>query len=224
MALDGNTGATTITELDSEVALMVAISNAEPATGGAYAETIDAYRSRLPYIVRTQRRGVTQDDYEALVVSIPGVADCQCLDRNTSQDYPWEYAVIYILPEGGGNMSGTLQSTVYNTLMDSGGLGGWQGRYILHNAIPVAVPITCRLSVTPGYSTANVETALRTAIATCFEITIDIVNEPFDFGNLNVVCGRVAGVNYIEFDAPESDVEMSDGEYPIAGAISVTLV
>ena len=220
----GNTGANTITTPDQNIAARVTCTNPTPATGGGYAEDQESFRKRLPYVVRTQHRGVTCEDYKTLVRSISGIADCQAVDRNQVPEYPWEYITIYVIPEGGGPLSDNLKAAILAQLMSIGALGGWQGRYILYNATPNVIPVSCRINITPGYSPATVQASLQNVIANQFAVTLGVVGGMLDFTALNVACSRCPGINWIEFDSPQSDVMMNYGEYPVMGLVSITVV
>jgi uncharacterized phage protein gp47/JayE len=220
----GNTGASTITICSGNYPVMMTVTNPDTATGGSYSETVEDFRSRIPDTVSTQRRGVTRSDYEDLIRPIPGVGDCQTTDRNTDQEYPWEYVCIYVLASGGGDMSTELTRAVQNKLTSYGALGGWQDRYILKDATPVSMPITCRLSVSTGYSSNAVTTALRAAITGLFAIEYGIIGRHFAFSDLNTTAASVAGVNWVEFDTPTANILIDEGSYFTVGTITVTVV
>jgi hypothetical protein len=220
----GNTGAGTINKIDAEHIEMLTINNPSIASGGCGPEDIEAFRDRIQYVVWTQRRGVTKLDYEILVRSISGISDCQCVDRNQVKDFPWEYIAIYLVPEGGGVMSAELRSTTLSKLQSIGCLGGWRGRYVLLDAIPVPVPIVCRIGVVPGFSRDSVVAALQIAIQGIFIAKKGIVGNSFSFSLLNLVAGRVPGVSWVEFDSPREDIRMTYGQYPVFDNVSVTVV
>lgn len=219
----GNTGANTINLPDPQIAITINCNNSTPATGGSLAEDINAYRARLPYVVRTQRRGVTRQDYETLIRSVPGIADCQVVDRNVTPDFPWEYISIYIVPSGGLPTSDLLKGSVLSVLMSSGCLGGWQGRYVLNDAIPVSVQVSVRVNIVQGYSPAAVRSAVNNTILQQFNVVYGTVGGLLDFTNMNVACSRVPGVNWIEFDTPKQDVVMAYGQFPVPGPIAITI-
>lgn len=220
---EGNTGANTITQMSSIYSAMVSVTNASPSTGGSLTESMEDFRQRIPDTVSIQRRGVSKPDYPEIVKPIAGVGDCQVTDRNTDPEYPWEYICLYVVPSGGGSMSPELTRAVYARLTEKGGLGGWRGRYILKDAVPVTIPVTCRVNITTGYSTNTVSQALRTAISALFLIQYGAIGSLFSFSDLNVAASRVAGVNWIEFDTPRDNIQMADGEYPVVGAITITV-
>jgi hypothetical protein len=220
----GNTGAGTINKIGATYAGMCTVNNLSIASGGCGPEDMEAFRDRIQYVVWTQRRGVTKLDYEILVRTISGISDCQCVDRNQVKDFPWEYIAIYLVPEGGGTISTELRSAVLSKLQSIGCLGGWMGRYVLLDAIPVPVPIVCRIGVVPGFLSDSVVAALQIAIQGMFVTKKGIIGSPFSFSLLNLVAGRVPGVSWVEFDSPREDILMSYGQYPVFSGAPVTVV
>jgi uncharacterized phage protein gp47/JayE len=222
--LVGNRGAGTITVLENNDSEFFTCTNPAIATGGSGPEDQEVFRTRVPLVVQTQRRGVTQPDYTTLVVSIPGVIDCQCADRNQTSDYPWEYLALSVLPSGGGTViPPELNSAILTQLTSWGTLGGWEERYQLTCAVPVPVPISCNIGVVAGYTPSVVVAAVTVALNNLFTIQKGVLGNPFSFGNMDLVVGRVPGVSWVQFLTPTIDVEMAYGQYPVAGAISVTV-
>lgn len=220
----GNTGANTITEIEGNLNYQITCSNPLSISGGGEVEDIESFRRRIPFMVRAHYSGVTREDYETLVAAIAGVADCQTLDRNQSQEYPWEYIAIHVVPEGGPPISENLRAVITSELLSKGCLGGWRGRYVLLDATPVTIPISCRINIAPGYSTGPVQTALNSNISGLFEIKRGVIGNNFSFSTLNIAAGRTPGLNWIEFDAPTTDVVIGLGEYPVLGDISITVI
>jgi len=71
----GNKPAGAITQLKTTVPYVEKVTNHEPATGGADAETNDSMIERAPRAIRHRGRAVTVEDYEDLArVASPGVA------------------------------------------------------------------------------------------------------------------------------------------------------
>lgn len=220
----GNAGAGTITELPGEFPVMITITNPASATGGSLPESISDYRSRLPFAVTAQDRGVTEPDYVNVIKKVAGVGDCQVIDRNRTQYLPWEYISIFVLPSGGGVVSPELERAILATLTEKGGLGGWEGRYIMQSATAVPIAISCRLSVVAGYSVNSVRSAVTQAISDLFSVRYGVIGADFSFYNLNLAVSRVPGVNWVEFDSPTINVTIADGCYPTVASINITVV
>jgi hypothetical protein len=219
----GNTGSGTITSIDGEYDVLVTVTNTTSATGGAGVESIEDFRTRIPKVVRTQRRAVTKEDYEALVLSIPGVKRCECIDRNDVDRWPHLYVVIYVVPEGGGEMSSTLYDTIMAQLTSIACLGGWSGRYILLDAEEVPVDITCSIGVNYGYSSESVISSVTTAINSYFHVDNNDVNMVFSLGSLHTTIMAVTGVSWVEFDDAVVNVYPDHGQITTIGTITITV-
>lgn len=68
----GNTGAQTVTSLQSPIPYVDSVTNLRPMSGGQDEETLDEVESRAPQAIRTQSRAVTADDFEFLAQQTPG--------------------------------------------------------------------------------------------------------------------------------------------------------
>lgn len=71
----GNRGAHTIVQLKTTVPYIEAVTNPEPASGGADAESLESLLERMPRTIRHRGRAVTLEDYEDLAkLASPDVA------------------------------------------------------------------------------------------------------------------------------------------------------
>ena len=217
----GNLGSNVVTIQPNNYINVIEVTNIVSATGGSDSETHAVFRERVPEVTRAQRRAVTPEDYDALIRSIPGVADCQAVDRNLLNTYPWEFVALYVMPEGGGATPSYLMTDINDHLKEWGHLNSWSGRYLVKDAVSVVVPVTARLNTVPGYLPESVRVAVIAAITNCFTLPNVSVGSTFSFTDLNVACNRVAGVNWIEFDTPKADVPITYGEIPVVGDITV---
>ncbi len=220
----GNSGSGVVNLYPNTFVGVITVTNADYATGGSDVETLSSFKDRIPAVVRTQRRGVVLEDYEALVKSIPGVADCQAIDRNLVTYYPWEFVALYVVPVGGGALPGALYDTIMQQLQSWGHLQSWSGRYLLQSVTEIVVPVSVRIGVLAGYLPASVQAAVVLAIQSCFTLDRISVGSPLSFSLLHTACSRVVGVSWVEFDAPTTDVAISFGELPIVGDVLVTVI
>lgn len=106
----GNRPANTIVQLKTTVPYVDKVTNPEPATGGADAETIESLTERSPRTVRHSMRAVTFEDYEDLaMLATPEVARAKCVpllnlhanpldtnQPNQSPKAPGEVSVIVV--------------------------------------------------------------------------------------------------------------------------------
>lgn len=220
----GNCGAGVISSIPDALAGNVAsVTNTIIANGGSDAESVESIRRNIPRVTRTQRRGVTLEDYEALIEHLPGVLWCQALDRNALTAFPWEYVVLYIVPDGGGSMSTNFKNTILAELQDWGHMLNWSGRYLLTDAEEYPVDVTVRIGVASGYNSNTVSAAVLTALNNLFAIDVRGIAETLTFTDLHYAVQNVTGVSYCEFTTPTSDVSPGDGAIITAGTFSITV-
>jgi hypothetical protein len=75
----GNVGANSITVLESSFPFIERVTNLEPASGGADAETIEDAKTRGPWTLKHRYRAVSLEDFEQLALHASGeVAKAKC--------------------------------------------------------------------------------------------------------------------------------------------------
>lgn len=218
----GNCGSGVIINPPEELVGVITATNTTTATGGASAETTNLFRARLPMVVQTQRRGLTELDYDALVRSIPGVLYSQTVSRSSDTSWPFLYVFMYVLPEGGGVVSEYLRGLISTSCQSWGHFGDWAQRYIILDATEITVPITIRVGLASGYQQGAVDTAIRAAITSFFLPENIGVGQNISFSALHHAVSSVSGVDYVEFDSPESTVTASEGDTFVLGTVSIT--
>ena len=223
VGLSGNTGIGIINVVGDALINKVTCTNTTAATGGSDIEDNAVFSNRMAEAVRTQRRAVTVEDYEAIVTSIPGVKYCQAIDRNYFDDWPHLYIGIYVAPYGGLTISDTLSEEILTELTDKGSYGSWPGRYVLMAPTAYTVNISARIGLLTGHNATTVINALTIALTAYFDSMIFGIGEPLDFGDLNVVASRVTGVRWIEFDSPTTTISLPYGQIIQLGTISITV-
>ena len=220
----GNCGAGLITgKPESVTGLVMSVSNTVVANGGSDAESIESIRRNIPRVTRTQRRGVTLEDYEALIEHMSGVLWCQALDRNTLDYYPWEFVSLYVVPDGGGPMSDNFKNSILSELQDWGHMQNWSQRYLLVDAEEYPVDVTVRIGVSPGYNSNTVSAAVITSLNELFAIDMRGIAEPLSFTDLHYAVQNTTGVSYCEFTTPINDITPGDGAIITPGTFTVTV-
>ena len=85
----GNQAPGTIVQLKTTVPYIEAVTNLEPATGGAESETLESLRDRLPRTIRHRDRAVTLENCEDLAQQAsPEVARAKCFPLLNLQENP----------------------------------------------------------------------------------------------------------------------------------------
>jgi hypothetical protein len=108
--LIGNKGVDTIIQLKTTVPYVRSVTNLEPASGGADAETLQQLVERAPKGLRHRSRAVTIEDFEDLaILASPAVARARCvplinllLDPDAKQTRPGVVSVV-IVPRFSGH-------------------------------------------------------------------------------------------------------------------------
>lgn len=220
--LSGNTGINTITVPPAELQDYVTVTNPQSATGGGSPESTDAFRWRIPATARTQRRAITNEDYATLLMGISGVKLCETYDRNNDGSWPHLYLLIYVLPEGAGEISNQLLQKVTEDLGAWGHLGNWQGRYIIRNFEKTSVDIDIRVGVSQGYQPASVFSSIRTALSIAYDLNTASSLKVWSFSDFHGCVSSVAGVSWVEFNSPMATVIADDGKILELGTITIT--
>ena len=218
----GNAAPNYVNQIDGSYPNYVSVTNIVLSNGGSGVESIDKYRSRIPMVVRTQRRAVTNDDYTAVILSVPGVASVQVVDRNDDNThYPWEYVVAYVAPEGGGVMPSILYDAVLNACTSNGTLGDWTGRYLVYSAIEIPVDISLSVGVAIGFYPATVISSVTAAINSFFLVDNMGVYAPFLVSELFKTIMAVPGASWLDF-INLVDIQPAIGHRLVVGSISIT--
>jgi len=108
----GNVGAETINVLVSNISWISAVTNVDPASGGAERESVESIKALAPRMLRTVWRAVTAEDYKTLTEALPGVARAAPVCDNQQGGAFFNHVKLYIAPEGGGLPSTALKDTV----------------------------------------------------------------------------------------------------------------
>jgi hypothetical protein len=119
-------------------------------------------------------------------------------------------------------MSTPLKEIIYGALREWGHLGSWDNRYILLDAISVPINVACRINISSGVE-STVQNNVYQTILGSFSLDKTKINGKFNFTDLNTATSRLAGINWIEFDEPKTDVSLGIGEYPVPGTITVNV-
>lgn len=229
----GNCGHSVVTGVPEEFEGIITCTNIEPATGGAAAEDAESIRRMIPRMVRTQRRGVIKDDYEALLEHFPGVLHVQAVDRNdylnvvggeAYEPWPHMYVVLFVVPDGGGPMSSLLHDQILAQCASWGHLGDWSGRYIIRDAVAMPLNISMRIGLLQGYTSEATVAAVRSAVQTLLAPQNRTIGGVLTFADLHRTVSAVAGVSWVEFDAPTGDTRSGAGEIVTEGTIGITVM
>lgn len=219
----GNCGAGLVINIPNELAGYISsVTNTSIANGGSDAETVSSIRENISKVARTQRRGVTVEDYQTLVSQVSGVLWCQCVDRNNSGDIPYLHVFLYVVPSGGGPISNALREKILNKLQSWGHMQNWTNRYVIQNAEECPVDVAVRIGITAGYNSSTVIASVMSSLTDLFDVENRGISEPLSFTELHYAVQNTTGVSYCEFTTPLTDVFPGNGEIITSGSFTVT--
>lgn len=221
---DGNIAQGMITTITDEYDPFVSVTNIVRASGGSGVENLEDFRARIPKVVRTQRRAVTKEDYETLVLSLPGIKRTQAIDRTDDGLYPWEYVVIFAVPEGGGSLSLGLYNKILETCTNYGALGGWYKRYIIKSAVEDPINILCSVGVEHGYNPEVVISSVTAAINSFFHVDNNDIHKVFVIGDLHSAVMSISGVSWVEFPGLSYTIQPENGHITTLGTLAISSV
>jgi uncharacterized phage protein gp47/JayE len=155
----GNVPANTIQTILNSPPLALAaakVTNPGAATGGAEREDIPHAVLYAPSVFRSLRRAVTAADYVALASSYKGVGKVQAASTS------WNTVTLYVAPEGGGQVSDTLESGLLAFFEDMRIVGQ---TVEIADVAYVSIYVTANLTVQSYYSRDGVTAQVQAACA-----------------------------------------------------------
>jgi hypothetical protein len=219
----GNVSAGRITIYPAVFPSEIACNNVVETSGGDDPESMDELREIIPRLTRTQRRGVTLDDYEVLIERVPGIRHCKAVDRELNKELPYYYIALYVVPEGNGRLSEPLRDQIVKTLQDFGHLGEWSKRYIIREATQVPINISLIAGINIGYSKSDAEYQATVAVENFLSTENHRIGELFQYGELYVALKQLQCFSWIKITAPTDDIQLAYNEFPVLGDFTITI-
>jgi hypothetical protein len=248
----GNVNAGTLTKLDGSFTddngapAHVAVTNPQPASGGADRQTIAQIKALAPESIRVLSRTVSREDFEINARRLPEVARALMLTSNEDAGIPENTGILYVIPRGGGLPSQALKDAVKHqvTVVFPSTLT-FQVSVQDPSYLPIDVQATVFLR--QGANAGVVRAAIQKALADFFAVSLPdgTPNPSVDFGfNLKDAEGNpageialsdifnvvrdVAGVRKIGdgpddflLDGAREDVPIDVREFPVLGAVTL---
>ncbi len=159
------------------------VNNADPTAGGEPAETIDVFRERVRALFVAQRRG-TLAAIEFGAKSVVGVESAFADEVVGVNGNPARIVRLFIA-DSSGIASVVLANQVTAALLEyrAGGIA-----VVVETSSPVIVPLSLRLSFTPGVDTVSLRDQVRGAVV---EFVNSLgVNQPLQISALYAVLAR----------------------------------
>jgi len=218
----GNVAPNSLTQLQTGLSQVSAVNNAQGATGGADAESIDHIRIHAPLSITAINRAVTLDDYAALVLNNPSIAKAAAIST------AYNAVNIYIHPAGSfiaspmpsvppGQPAGynlinrvnaiapQLTNSAMTGYMDNKKMVGTSivvlpPQYNLNGVLQagyVPVNVTANVQVLPQYHTTAVQSATVAAIQNLFLFSVVDFGSRITLSSIYHALMQVEGVDYV---------------------------
>lgn len=194
---DGNVLEQTITTVVSTITLpsgvtTLTVTNPNAASGGAFTETLEELKYRIPRAVRTLLRAVTPPDYKDLAELANGVS------RSLVEFSCGKTVVIYIVPEGGGIATDLLCASVEGYFEDKKMI---TTKVVVLPAGEVRLQLTLNIRVRHGYNPTTVLATVKAALADFVSYRYQVISGKVNLSDLYEVIEGVEGVNFSEITA-----------------------
>lgn len=186
----GNVESNSIKNLVTPVAVpagfTLTVTNPSRAVGGADVEAIVQLRKRIPTLIRTQERAVTEQDYIDVTLLQPSVGQAavgwQC-GKNVD---------IYIVPIGGGIATNALIATVQAWIDIRKML---TTNVVVLPAGEVQMRISATIRVRPNYKQSDVLTAVRAALVAGYSTDFQRIGGTIHISDAYQIIEGVTGVD-----------------------------
>jgi Baseplate J-like protein len=185
----GNVAAGTVTVVRSGVSVPAAVTNPQPASGGADRESVEDARRHAPAEFRSLQRAVTKEDIAALAETFPGVA------RAVAVPAGWNYVDVFVVSTGGLGLTDVLRAQLLRyfdtrrmvtTLIN------------VRQPVFVAVSLAVAVGVEPTFFAGDVERRVRDALEALFAIDRLAFGQPFHLSKIFEAVESVEGVAFAE--------------------------
>lgn len=222
----GNIGAGLVNSVVSSIydsegdEVVVTVTNANAFTGGAGVESITEAKVQAPAELATQDRMVTKTDFESLLNGYPGVLKTQAVDVSDSIYTPFRYVALYVIPEGGGQISEVLEDEL-TTYVDDYVIEGTLFEF--KDVTYVTTDITAVLYVYQAYNANQVKASVVTALEDLFSLNNLELGQDLSFSLIAATIQNVSGVAYVNLQTPDDNITVSDGQILTLGSTNITL-
>ena len=207
----GNVAPNSLNQLVTGIQAVSSVTNAQPATGGADAESIDHIRIHAPLSITAINRAVALDDYAALVLNIPSIAKAAAIST------AYNVVNIYIHPAGTFiadvptlvNRVNALAPSITNSNMT----GKMDNKKMVGVSIVILPPqynkngvlqagyvpvnVSATVQVLPNYHNSTVQNAVVAAIQNIFLFSVIDFGSRITLSSIYHALMEVEGVDYV---------------------------
>ncbi len=213
---------TTIRDIAQDSAgnkVSVRVTNQDWASGGADPESLESIKLWAPRFFETQRRCVTQQDYETFATNFNGICKAKAIVRERSGEA--NVIRLYVLTYGAKSNTVT---TANQTLKDN--LLAYLNKYkmltdwleILDGSIST-VDFSGSIRISEGFKIASVLLKIREALTDFMSIDTRDMGEPLRISDVYALIDDIEGVDFVELNTPLQSITPADNELLILGSV-----
>lgn len=218
----GNVGEGKLTNRVTSIVGWVSVTNADEATGGADAETLDEIRENAPRSLTTMDRAVTTDDYANLALKVSGVAKAK------AQASVYTNVNLYIAPNAYGNVTPIADADTKTRVLTY-----MNARKMINASItlldPTYIPVnvTADVHVLPRYQQEAVRMDVEKAVRTVLAYENSSFGDRVTISEIYKAISAVTGVDYVVVSVVSitasglTDVQLADNQIPTSGTVTV---
>ena len=214
---------TTIRDIAADTAgnkVSVRVTNNDWAAGGADPESIESIKLWAPRFFETQRRCVTQQDYETFATNFNGICKAKAVVRERSGEA--NVVRLYVLTYGAKTNSVALPN---KTLKDS--LLEYLNRYkMLTDWLEIEdgkirnVNFSGSVAVVDGVNRDTVIQHINKALTEFMNVDTRDMGEPLRISDVYALIDNVEGVSFVELNSPRQTITPDDNELLVLGSLS----
>lgn len=221
----GNVAPNTITTIrdiasDSEGnKVSVRVTNQDWASGGADPESLESIKLWAPRYFETQRRCVTQTDYETFATNFSGI----CKARAVVREQSGEANVIRLYVLTYGSKSNTV-TTANQTLKDN--LLEYLNKYkMLTDWLEICdgsvstVDFSGSVRISEGFNIDSVLLKIREGLADFLNIDTRDMGQPIRISDVYALIDNIDGVDFVELSTPLQTVTPAENELLTLGSV-----
>jgi hypothetical protein len=195
--------------LGSEVSLSV--TNDESVRGGEDEESNESIRYNAPRLFSTGQRGVTQDDYEALMEAYPGIQQCKCWGENEEDapDYDMYNTInLCVVPTSAGLLTDSEKDDLFEYIED---YKCTTTKITFIDPCYIYIIVNTSIYVNEQYQLSTVETDVEDALEELLDISVRSLGDPVHISDIIACVEGVDGVSY-SYTSITSKVQVGTGD------------
>jgi len=204
--------------------IQVSVTNENWAGGGSEPESIRSIKLWAPRFFETQKRGVTERDYETLAMTYDGIAKARAVVKERSGEV--NLIRYYVLSYGA-----TPDSVALAPLLLKNNLLKYLNNYkMLTNYIEIAdgkwreIDFSGVITITQGLNVDTVRENVNKALRELLDINIREMGQSLMISDAYAVIDNVEGVVHVELDSPSETVQAEKNELLILGDINFDFI